>query len=360
MSGLTRQYSQILAQLNHARKASTIIECKMREGRRAEKEAEVEREEEQGDSDRREAVKSPRKMSAPVEEGIPSSINSITDQMYPKRMEVNDGADPPQLPEEYSQYFVDLATHLGRAIDLCQQLAASSFKDQTSSILKMKMKDSLKRNVQRQTSTPVTPVLEPRSQPLPQPQKPLLQRLTEDPSVEKVLASKRRRGLFTRMETEPALTTSTEVSITRTKMEENEGKIKWLDPPAQSYTKVGVSRSKTQRVPKKEKPVRSSIAGDLFDGGKLEVLPVRSHMMSSVSEVRKSVREKEGEGGGESGGSTSSFPVAPGSDSDESEEPLTNRGSTFSDTDVKQVTRFQLLNITLQDRLSRHTGSPSN
>lgn len=318
VSGLTRQYSQILAQLNHVRNAATIIECKMQEEW-------SKREESEGHGDSEE-VKPPRKLSS-VEEGISGSTNSITDQMYPQRNKANGGADPPQLPGDYSQHFTDLTTHLGRAIDLCQQLAASSFKNQTSSIIKMKMKTSLKRNIQRQSSTPVTPELVRKSQPT------LLERLTEEPSATKVSASKRRRGLLTRMETEPAFTSSG----TGAKMESSEVKIKSVDSPVPGYTKAGLSRSNTQCMPSKDKPAKSSIAGDLFDGGKLEVKVVRSHLMPSPDKVRKTATEGEGDGG-ESEGSSSSYQVAGSSDSDEGEGPLTRHGSSFSDADVKQVT----------------------
>lgn len=335
VSGLTRQYSQILAQLNHARDAATIIECKMRE----------QWAQEQGEREGCEGGKpmtSPRKkmVLSSVDDSVTHSVTTTTlaDQMYPQQNGegTNGGENPPQLPAEYMLHFAELTCRLGRAIDLCQQLAASSFKTQTPGLLKMKMKNSFKKSVQRQTSTPapLTPELV-RTTALPR--EPLLSSLAEDSEL-KEPATKHRRGVLTRMETEPALMVSSEQNMDEEKDEEKEEerereRVEKSVAPTHSRYKPGLSRSKTQYIPKKEKLPKSSIAGDLFNG-ELETQPVRSHKLSA-DEVQKVMGE--GEGGENS--LSSSFVLVGSSESDEGEEPV-SRASTFSDTDVKQVTSF--------------------
>ena len=334
VSGLTRQYSQILAQLNHARDAATIIECKMKERGREQGGERGGEGQEGGNSTKF----PPRKHSPPpVEEGsVSQSTNTIVDQMYPPRREntVHEKDDTAQLPAEYVAHFAELTSRLARAIDLCQQLAASSFKTQTSSLLKMKMKGSIKKNVKRQVSTPLHPNVA--GEPPSSSQQPLAS-VGEDAGS---TTSPRKHKFLTRMETEPILKISEEVGgegegegEKRAKQSKGE-KQEQEELPAHSYTKAGLTRAKTQHATKKAKPSKSSLAGDLMtvsENGELETQPVHSHMMSLIA------RDEEGERGG---GAT--LVLTGSSESDEGEEgegrrSFLRRASTFSDTDVKQV-----------------------
>ena len=334
VSGLTRQYSQILAQLNHARDAATIIECKMKERGREQGGERGGEGQEGGNSTKF----PPRKHSPPpVEEGsVSQSTNTIVDQMYPPRREntVHEKDDTAQLPAEYVAHFAELTSRLARAIDLCQQLAASSFKTQTSSLLKMKMKGSIKKNVKRQVSTPLHPNVA--GEPPSSSQQPLAS-VGEDAGS---TTSPRKHKFLTRMETEPILKISEEVGgegegegEKRAKQSKGEKKEQG-ELPAHSYTKAGLTRAKTQHATKKAKPSKSSLAGDLMtvsENGELETRPVHSHMMSLIA------RDEEGERGG---GAT--LVLTGSSESDEGEEgegrrSFLRRASTFSDTDVKQV-----------------------
>ena len=322
VSGLTRQYSQILAQLNHAHDAATIIECKMKEEWERQKGTEERgrgRSGEEGEGGVRIPVKSPRRKTilSSVDESVAHST-TLADQMYPREGS-NYGEPLPQLPTEYTAQFAELMASLGRAIDLCQQLAASSFKTQASGLFRKNFK---KKSIQRQESTPLS----------------LPQEMGKGGSPWRPEKKCRKRGVLIRRETEPVLSTST--SEMSEEEEEEEGERGERNPVRimlKHPSKTSLSRSKTHYVPNKEPSSRSSIAGDLFNGGDRETGPVRSHMMSLIAED-EARRVTRGEGEGERERS-SSYVILGSPESDEGDYSLlSNCASTFSDTDVKQVT----------------------
>ena len=339
VSGLTRQYSQILAQLNHARDAATIIECKMRERWEIGGGAGVcgvggaKCEEERVGSvrvDSGEVRRTRRKtMLDPIEENSPAhppraKTANLADQMYPQTNgdsnEVNEGENPASFPADYLQHFDELSSRLGKAIDLCQQLAVASFKTHTPDVLK-------KKNLDRKTS-----------QPLSLRSGIANERHTAGSSWRRQVTvdegagqTRPKRGVLTRMETEPAIKYSVEREG-EMKERDTEKKKKGKNSPKNSG-KTGLCRSKSRYVPKKDKPPRLSMAGDLFGGGgQQETQLVRSHMMSLIAAGE--AREGAGQVGGE--GAEPAMIVG-SSGSDEGGDLVISHGSTFSDTDVKQV-----------------------
>ena len=393
MSGLTRQYSQILAQLNHARDAAMILECKMkenwgtgkkeevgrksggeREGRDKEKKEEVgrksggeregrEKEKEIGSSLRVESaeVKAARRktMLDPVDENSiaqsqtmsPTKTTTLADQMYPQRTgEATEGGGgggsskgvaPGSFPTDYDEKLTELSTRLCRAIDLCQQLAVASFKTNSSNLLRKK-RDLLG----RKTSTPLslTPDI-PRKQTTSSWWRPLV-KVEEGREGSK---TNTKRGVLTRMETEPAMKISNsriceeeedeekmELEKQRKKREkkgkekkEKEKKEEDKNRKNKKNSPASVSRSKSRYIPKKDKPSRSSMAGDLFAGR--ETQPVRSHMMSLIA------AEEKGAGQVGEAGAEPQVVVVGSSGSEEGDELMMSQSSAFSDTDVKQV-----------------------
>ena len=379
MSGLTRQYSQILAQLNHARDAAMILECKMKEnwetevkegvGRKSGRErVGREKEKEIGGSLRVESaeVKAARRktMLDPVDENSitqsqtvsPTKSTTLADQMYPQRNgEATEGGGgagslkgvaPGPFPTDYDEKLTELSTRLSQAIDLCQQLAVASFKTNSSTLLRKK------RNLLgRKTSTPLslTPDI-PRKQTTSSWWRPLVK--VEGGTEGSKTSTK--RGVLTRMETEPAMKISNspiyeeedeeeeaELEKQRKKREKKEREKKEKEKkeedknkknkkgsPANS-SKASLSRSKSRYIPKKDRPSRSSMAGDLFAGK--ETQSVRSHMMSLIAAEEKGVGQV-GEAGAES-----PVVVVGSSGSEEGDELMMSQSSTFSDTDVKQV-----------------------
>ena len=357
VSGLTRQYSQILAQLNHARDAATIIECKMRENWEKRVEGEREGEGERGGGGGETQIKNKRHSGVlePIEEELvqplSTSTNTLADQMYPKRDEFiamdTTGLTPPQLPGDYEHQFAELTSRLGRAIDLCQQLAASSFKTQTSGLLKATK--NMKKNVKRQESTPLslTPGIPRKEKLLLSSWRPLVSTnvVANDNRLSCSGSGKAKsKKILTRMETEPVLSVSSEVddegektSEERVKEKVSELRVKVKESKQHSTSKAttkqssktGLSRSKSRYVPNKEKPSKSSQAGDL--AGDKELQAVHSHMTSF------NTAKKEGGGQGLEGSSGGTKGDRRSSGDDEEDYMILSHSSTFSDTDVKQV-----------------------
>ena len=302
-----------------------------------------------------ESIKAARRktMLDPVEESQEMSsltvsqshpkTSTLADQMYPQSNgETTEsggvgtggsGDAPGSFPADYDHQLTELSSRLGRAIDLCQQLAVASFKTSSSNVLRKK------KNLGRKTSSPlsITPDI-PRKQKQGLSWRPLV-RVDEGGG-----AGGERRGVLTRMETEPVLNLDSqnhkdeeeeEKEMREKEKKEKDEKAKKKGKNSSTRTsKISLARSKTRYVPKKDKPSRSSMAGDLFGGGEQETQPVRSHMMSLIA--AEEVREK---GAGQVGvAEVEPPPVVVGSSgSEEGGELMLSQGSTFSDTDVKQV-----------------------
>ena len=152
-SGLARNYSRILAQLNKARDATMCLESKMKQRAGIESsmlnsviESSV-----GGNS-----PKSVKRHSMLETSSLPPSV--VADSNLANRMYPHDDETQCELPPPYAKYLTELNTHLGNAIDLCQGLAAACFKnDQANDLSALKGK----RNVQRLSSQPLKAVTPP-------------------------------------------------------------------------------------------------------------------------------------------------------------------------------------------------------
>lgn len=146
VSGFARNYSMILAQLNKVREASMCLESRLK--RRAGTES-LSQKNSSGSS-----PQTSRNRHSMLENGMEFSTREpkLVDQMYPPNERIHDVTH--DLPPEYAKCLVELNTHLGNAIDLCQKLAAACFKKSQSSVLKSQVK---KKPVSRLASQPDPP-----------------------------------------------------------------------------------------------------------------------------------------------------------------------------------------------------------
>ena len=134
VGGIARNCSKILAQLNQAREAHQALEYRLKE--KAEIENSVPATKSLNVTSR--TQKSIYRKSLYAEQGGASNSNNgtafLAEQMYPpKESELrlaNNSTECVSLP--YEHYLQTLNTHLGQAIDLCQQLAAACFKSNQS------------------------------------------------------------------------------------------------------------------------------------------------------------------------------------------------------------------------------------
>lgn len=120
VSGLARNYSRILAQLNKAQDAVACLESKMKA--RAEVEGMK-----QSFKPRADSAASLNKRHTVMAEELPSEGIALANQMYPQAEDSIMSTDQ-ALPSDYVKYLGELNAYLGAAIDLCQQLAAACFK----------------------------------------------------------------------------------------------------------------------------------------------------------------------------------------------------------------------------------------
>lgn len=139
VSGLTRNYSKILSQLNKAREAMTKLECQLKQ--KVEVKSSLQASARNMSVSGRSA-KSYNIRQSMYETGNPLPVSNVVDQMYPQDLHSSSSFSTP-----YSKTFKDLGQHLGQAINLCQQLAAANFK--TNQYPSMKRK-----NLVRQPSVP--------------------------------------------------------------------------------------------------------------------------------------------------------------------------------------------------------------
>ena len=135
VGGIARNCSKILAQLNQAREAHQALEYRLQE--KAEVENSVPVTKSLNATSR--AQKSIYRKSLHAEQGGGTSASNngtayLAEQMYPpKETElrlVNNSTEC--VSRSYEHYLQTLNTHLGQAIDLCQQLAAACFKSNQS------------------------------------------------------------------------------------------------------------------------------------------------------------------------------------------------------------------------------------
>ena len=338
VSGLTRQYSQILAQLNRAKDATLIIECRVKEGREREEAEQRRRREEEGergegvDSITTAAAKSGKGRSNGTEDGPThsASSSSLVDQMYPPPHHDNEGEFPTQLPPEYAPHFAELTSRLSKAIDLCQQLAASSFKTQKlSNSIKNK-----KRAVMRQNSSPLTT-----QEAAAKSQVPSLSVIDETLGSRGSSSGKRQRGVLSRMETEPILK-----GVVRSEEEGEEEERGEVKEEEEGEEEEGEGRKAlTASQFSRKRSYHISSPRDQADDSTPEPQPTQGHMTSSADEAKEDSQE-EGEQ------ATNSFVVMDDRDLEDSgregEEvevrqhasaSILSTASTFSDGDVKQV-----------------------
>lgn len=135
VGGIARNCSKILAQLNQAREAHQALEYRLKE--KAEIENSVPVTKSLNVTSRTQKSIYRKSLYAEQAGGTSNSNNGtayLAEQMYPpKETElrlVNNSTECVSLP--YDHYLQTLNTHLGQAIDLCQQLAAACFKSNQS------------------------------------------------------------------------------------------------------------------------------------------------------------------------------------------------------------------------------------
>jgi hypothetical protein len=135
VGGIARNCSKILAQLNQAREAHQALEYRLQE--KAEVENSVPVTKSLNVASR--TQKSVYRKSLHAEQGGGTSASNngtayLAEQMYPPKETdlrlVNNSTEC--VSRSYEHYLQTLNTHLGQAIDLCQQLAAACFKSNQS------------------------------------------------------------------------------------------------------------------------------------------------------------------------------------------------------------------------------------
>ena len=135
VGGIARNCSKILAQLNQAREAHQALDFRLKE-KAAEVENSVPAVAKSLNATRAQKVTFRKSMYAEQGSAINSSNGTayLAEQMYPAKESelrlVNNSTECVSLP--YDHYLQVLNTHLGQAIDLCQQLAAACFKSNQS------------------------------------------------------------------------------------------------------------------------------------------------------------------------------------------------------------------------------------
>ena len=139
VSGLARNYSRILAQLIKSRKASMALEYRLSEVSAAK--------DVQGKAAKLSVSPSvipKNRQSMFVNDGL-SAVTTTTirdrdlaQNMYPERESPVRSAESSTISSHYAKELKDLNFHMGEAIDLCQRLAAASFKTNHLSSLSSK------------------------------------------------------------------------------------------------------------------------------------------------------------------------------------------------------------------------------
>ena len=131
VGGIARNCSRILAQLNKARIAHQALECRLREKAELESSKAITK-----SLNVNKTQRATYRKSMYNDEGASSNSGSngsayLAGQMYPTKESERVSAEPvSSLSQEH--YLEELQTHLGQAIDLCQQLAAACFKSNQS------------------------------------------------------------------------------------------------------------------------------------------------------------------------------------------------------------------------------------
>ena len=323
VSGLTRNYSKILAQLNKTRDAALSLESRIRQ---------------QAHHTSPEQQASPQRTSStlgtPTRAKVRSSMydpntanpsETLADQMYPQSLEES-LSNWHSLPQNYAKHIADLNTHLGEAIDLCQQLAASCFKSHYPRD-PQSLPDIARRGSQPLLAQQSAPSFTPK-----------LQSIAEDfPSVSK-------RKLTRQLSAPSSLTDSTEVVGSDGEGEGGGGTLKRVN----SDTASRQDRTEGHSV----------VSTESFSG-------VMSLM---VGEEHKEAAAMNGDANG-------SFDEDDREGLDFSVDSLLSRGSvlsrssTFSDSDVKQVMskiagleqeRVKLLETVDELQISNQQVSPSH
>ena len=149
VSGFARNYSMILAQLNKVREASMCLESRMKQRAGTESLSQT--------SFAASSPQTSRVRHSMLENGLEFGTREpkLVDQMYPPNDSSHDNTR--DLPPEYAKCLIELNTHLGNAIDLCQKLAAACFKKSLTSALKSQAANVKKKPVSRLVSQPDPP-----------------------------------------------------------------------------------------------------------------------------------------------------------------------------------------------------------
>ena len=319
VSGLARNYSRILAQLNKAQDAAACLESKMKET--AEVEGMMQR-----FKPRAESAASINKRHTVIADELHPEV-TLANQMYPQAEDPTVSTDP-VLPSDYVKYLGELNTYLGAAIDLCQQLAAASFKSNQvfdSQLLAQEAQRSkTKAPIKRQSSqAPGQAVFTPPSSPF----RPSLSSISESSPTGTL---KRLQGdVVQSSASQHVLAKLTNGSVQTNEKELENGK----------KTSIGESDGAQQeilKVERQEEPI-PNLSTVEYPG---ENNPFRSHMMSLIEasakrDVAPSFILLDSTDADDVIGDPKT--AAQGTFSSGSRDSVLSSTSTFSENDVKQV-----------------------
>lgn len=329
VSGFARNYSMILAQLNKVRDASICLESKMKQ--RVGIESSIQNRTAKTSSLSASNSPSLKVRHSMLDNGLQFGTGEpkLADHMYPpEKKEVLQA-----LPSDYAKYLGELNTHLGKAMELCQKLAAACFK-KNQSVLHQRSHAGSKKRLTRLNSQP-DPCTTKSITPPTTPYRPSLVSISENNlsgTLERKRESQRRPG---------APVTSRWEGTEPTPAPSNAENQKGLDlngktPVTTSTAAQNAVEKQTQSDPS-SKPVGPS-SGPNSESSNFEEpspKPYHSHMMSLIEadEQRRSVapsfvlldspelrKASEGENEGAS-----------------NRDSVLSSSSAFSDNDVKQV-----------------------
>ena len=325
VSGLTRNYSKILSLLNKAREASTKLEFQLKQ--KVEVKSSLQLPSRNMSVSGRNA-KTYNVRQSMYETGNSTPASNMVDQMYPQELE---SASSFSLP--YLKSFTDLNTHLGQAIDLCQQQAAANFKNNQRT-------PSRRARLVRQPSVPTSLGESDTNADF----RPTLQSIAEaslsgsfkkkaplerTPSAPDSMI-RRKPGSGVQMDkSEPTI--KKQNSLSKLEMKENEDFVEVAAP----VSSVKLSDDCTQTTPTHDNYQSSTGAEPSTSVDTSQQKQFHSHMLQLSSTVEHEV-ERSSEQSGESDDKE-----ALSSTESESQqgfrESVVSVSSTFSDNDVKQV-----------------------
>ena len=327
VSGFARNYSMILAQLNKVRDASVCLESKMKQRAGMENST-------QTSPAKKVNLSSPslKVRHSMLENGLQfgTGESKLADHMYPpeKREALQ------TLPSDYAKYLGELNAHLGKAMDLCQNLAAACFKKNQSALQRShagsKKKPPLVRLSSQPDPTPTKPVTPPTT-----PYRPSLVSISEN-NLSGTL--ERKRESYKRPSAPVTSRWEGTVKQEATSSPKIREKQERLDPDGKMPVQNSVETQTQSNSSSKPVGPSSGLNSEPSNIEEAPPKPYHSHMMSllEADEQRRSAapsyifldsQELRKAQGGENAGDSSSL----------HRDSVLSCSSAFSDGDVKQV-----------------------